>query len=270
MRVGTWNLRNFSEWGAEERRLPEIASKIASLDADVLAVQELHLLGQSATTEIEAWDALINTLPDYEGVRAAWNAPDTTVGLLYRSENTTVLSSKTIFQSDWSFPRPPLVAELEVKGAGERVSRFHVVVLHLKAYGDAESIGRRREALTKLADYLQDQDSDRWIILGDLNDSPHVDDDENIFLDTFQGHEPNYYFVTAGMPLGTVTSTGWYHYVDGEKRDGEFLDHLIVTGGLYDRYKTLSAQVVSVPAEDFDSWRDSHSDHFPVLVDFTP
>jgi hypothetical protein len=113
--LATWNLYNFSIYGAADFRAPEIAATIASLDADVIAVEELKVEDGTDGTPPQAWDALLEALPGYEGVHNPWDTFDTTVGLLYRSDTTTLVGWQTIFDDDsYSFPRPPLHATVRI------------------------------------------------------------------------------------------------------------------------------------------------------------
>ena len=267
--VGAWNLHNFSKYGTAETRVAAIASEIAALDVDALGVEELKLLNDTDATGPQAWDALLEALPGFGGVHAPWSTfGDTTVGLIYREATTTVIASETLFIGDTQpFPRPPLRVDLTVTKEG-RTSTFAVIVLHLKAFQD--SVDRRREACQKLRDYVQAQAEKRFVLIGDLNDDPYDLPSENSFDKTFLGAEPDYVFVTASLPPETVTSTGYFHKVGGQTYTGEFLDHAIVTGDLYDDFQTVAPLVVAKPEAEFDAWTAATSDHFPLIVTFQP
>ncbi len=264
--AGTWNLHNFSKYGENEWRLADIADKIAELDTDLLAVQELKVKDGTQGQPPQAWDKLLELLPDYSGIHNPWNTYDTTVGLLYRTATTSILSSQELFDLDsWAFPRPPLEAEVRLQ-KGSEVFEFYVIVLHLKAFGD--SVDRRRAACQKLTEYLAAKDQPRYLVIGDLNDDPYDHPTYNSFVDTFLDTEPAYYFVTAALPPESVTSVGYYHWVGSQKITGEFLDHAIVTGALWSGFGTITPTIISVPEGQYGSWETSYSDHFPVLVDF--
>lgn len=270
MTIGTWNLRNFSQWGVEEFRLPAIAAKIAGSGADILGLQEIKPADMTMGEGPQAWDALVESLDAYEGVKAPWNTPDTNVALIYRKDRVRVLSSKTIYANDgWPFPRPPLVVTAEI-GTAPDVVEVRVVVLHLKAFGDSESQGRRREAVEKLRGWIEGQPPAHWVIVGDLNDDPYDTDSDNIFDGHFLGNEPTWFFVTAALPQTSSTSTGWYHWVGDEKITGELIDHVIVSGGLDAAYSAMTPEILAVPRAEFEAWQDDYSDHFPVVVHFEP
>jgi endonuclease/exonuclease/phosphatase family metal-dependent hydrolase len=266
MTIGTWNLHNFSKYGLNEWRLPDISAKVQELDVDVLAVQELKIDEMATDESQQAWTGLIDSLDDYEGIHAPWETNDTTVGMLYRSSTVELLESKVLFPFDWQpFPRPPLEAKLSIKRDGKSIE-LTVIVLHLKAFKD--SVDRRREACKKLDEYIQKSGNKQTIVIGDFNDDPYDAPAQNSYVDTFLDTEPGYYFVTATLPPETVTSTGYYHWVNGQKITGEFLDHAIVTGELYDLYGSITPAVVAQPQSQFAAWKKSYSDHFPVLVTF--
>lgn len=267
--VGTWNLENFSEWGVDDWRLENVPGKIDELGVDLLAVQELVIEKGSDGDDPQAYDALLDALPSYDGVRNPWQVYDTSVGLLYRPDTVEILETEELFPDDsWAFPRPPLQAKVRIERLDESID-LTVIVLHLKARDDG--LERRLEACTKLWEYLRDSPPDtRVVILGDLNDDPNDVEEENAFTGTFLDTQPDYWFLTAELPPESVTSTGWYHWVGEEYIEGSFIDHVIATGPLVEDYTTWDPSIVSVDNEEWDSWETDYSDHFPVLVDFVP
>jgi endonuclease/exonuclease/phosphatase family metal-dependent hydrolase len=267
IRIVTWNLHNFSAWGPTDYRVETVAKAMMEMGPDILAVQELKVEQDSEGEPPQAWHRLLGLLPHHHGVHAPWSTYDTTVGLIYRKDRVTVLHHEVLFQDDdYAFPRPPLrVWVSALTDAGE--VQFDLIVLHLKAFGD--SADRRRAALEKLDAYLDAEDAPQTIILGDFNDTPYDPEQENVYWDTFLNVEPEYYFVTMGLPLGTVSSTGWFHMEDGVEKPGEFLDHIILTGGVYDRMESLVPWVEHVPEAEYEAYEQVLSDHFPVGVDLT-
>ncbi|MCB9730010.1 MAG: endonuclease/exonuclease/phosphatase family protein [Deltaproteobacteria bacterium] len=268
--VATWNLRDFSPYGAQESRLDHIAQQLAALDADIIGVQELEAREGSDGSPPQAWDALLDRLPAYEGVHAPWNLQDSVVGLLVRRDTVRVLAAKPIFVGDWwPFPRAPLDATLSVEKP-EGTVLLHVVVIHLKAFGDSESLSRRREACTKLAGALGGRGDARYVLVGDFNDSPHDPAPESAFVGTLLGVEPVWTFVTAALPPTTVSSTGGSHEVDGQVIEGGLLDQIVVDETVTDLYPAPVAEVIARPVAEYDAWRAGWSDHFPVILHLTP
>ena len=267
--VGTWNLHNFSIYGEDEWRLADIATHIGDeLAPDLLAVQELKVRDGTDGAPPQAWDALLELLPDYAGVHAPWDTFDSAVGLLYRPERVTLDATEILFEDDsWAFPRSPLAATVTVSDpAAEADVTLTVVVLHLKAMGD--SADRRLLACGKLDGWVDAHPERAVVLIGDWNDDPYDPPGENVFAGTFLDAPDDYVFVTTVFPPESVTSTGWYHFVDGQRVEGEFLDHAVVTTGLHRRFASVTTTIVGVPEAAFSDYRERLSDHFPVLVDF--
>jgi len=263
--IATWNLHNFSKYGVDEWRLEDIAAYITELDADVLAVQELKVKEGTTGSGTQAFDRLLELLPAYDGLHAKWDIKDTTVGLLYKTSTVTLDGHKELFTSDWdAFPRQPLEATITVGGQWT----LNVIVLHLKAFKDG--LERRRKACKALADYIPKQKNKKYLIIGDLNDDPYDSAASNSYEGTFLNAEPEYHFLSKTLPKGTVTSTGYYTWINGKKHNGEFLDHAIATGALKSAYSTITTEVRGLPESQWADWKKSYSDHFPVLVHFTP
>lgn len=266
--VGTWNLHNFSVYGVREWRLDDIATKIAELDVDVLAVQELKVEEGTDGEPPQAWDGLLERLPDFDGLHNPWNTRDTTVGLIYRTDTTTVLASDMLFEDEsYAFPRPPLVVHVEVVKGSASVE-LDIVVVHLKAFGD--SVDRRRAACAMLDEYLRERPERRYLVIGDYNDDPHDAVEDNAFVGTFLDAEPMYYFVTEVFPPEAVTSLGYYHFVDGRRVTGELLDHVVATGAVVDTFSELIPRIESVPESQYDEYDNDYSDHFPVILTMIP
>ena len=271
--VGAWNLHNFSKWGPTEFRLDDVAAKIQELGVDVLAVEELQVRDGTDGQGEQAYDALLQRLPGFGIERAPWRRiggeiTDTVVGLLYDQTTTTIEDSGVIFEDDWSaFPRAPLEVRVTVHH-GDVATTFSVIVLHLKAFQD--SVDRRRAACAKLVAYLGAKTDPRYVLIGDFNDDPYDPPSSNSFTGTFLDNEPALHFVTQALPPESVTSTGFYHYVNGTKLTGEFLDHAVVTGPLYDAFQTVTPVIHGVPQSDFTWFRDTYSDHFPLVITLTP
>ncbi|HIF20312.1 MAG TPA: hypothetical protein EYQ27_00035 [Gemmatimonadetes bacterium] len=168
-----------------------------------------------------------------------------------------------------AFPRAPLEARFRA-GSGAAGLSVNVLVLHLKAFGDPESLQRRLAASRQLRDYVAARADQRYVILGDLNDSPFDEGDDNAFAGTLLGVEPTWHFVTAQLPRESVSSLGYFHFVGDERVRGEFLDHFVVTGTFMELYSDVIPEIRGVPPWQYDDWEESRSDHFPVVVQFVP
>lgn len=265
MTLGTWNMRNFSEYGLDEWRLDTVVPFVDALPADLIAIQELKPDENGSWDDQQALDFVIDST-HFEGLHNPWRTFDTSVGLLYDPDIVTVVATEELFAGDsWAFPRPPLRVDVEVS-RGDRTLSFTVFSLHLKAQGD--DVERRRLACAALNDYVREQGLEDAILLGDLNDDPHDPEEDNAFLGTLLGEDPYWRFLTEDLPPESVTSTGWYHWVGDEQIQGEFIDHAIARGPLADRYASITPEIRGVPESEYQEFRQDYSDHFPVLVRF--
>ncbi|MCC7539755.1 MAG: endonuclease/exonuclease/phosphatase family protein [Deltaproteobacteria bacterium] len=264
--VAAWNLHNFSTYGTRELRIDAIAAQIDALDADVVGVEEIKVEDGTEGVGPQAWDALLERLPTHDGVHNPYDTFDTAVGLIFRRATATIVDYQTILTSDRdAFPRPPLDVTVRVVRGTTDIT-FHVVVVHLKAFGD--SVERRRSACAMLRAYIESHPDRDWIVIGDFNDDPYDPPAENSFVGTFLDAEPDFHFVTASLPPESITSLGYYHYVDGVQIRGELLDHAVVTGSLVSRFAEVVPSIVAT--DDLDAWEMTHSDHFPIVVTFAP
>ncbi len=266
--LGTFNLHNFSKYGDAEFRIDDIATKIDEVNADVLGVQELKVKEGTTGAPPQAWDALLTKLPTRDGTHGKWNTFDSTVGFIWNTATTTLLSEQSLFESDnYAFPRAPLHARFRVSKQGA-ATEVNVIVVHLKAF--QSSYERRRDACKKLRGFIDGQSDKHFVVLGDFNDDPYDGPADNSYVGTFLDQQPAYHFLTQQLPPVSVTSTGFYHYVNGKKITGEFLDHVIATGEWVDNFTSATPKIFSVPESGYAAWEKDYSDHFPVIVTFTP
>ena len=268
MVIGSWNLKNFSPYGTQDFRIEDIADHIEDLQPDVLAIQELKVREGSEGDGQQAWDALLGELEGYEGIANPYNPIDSVVGLIYRPEHVQVIAHKALFVGQWwPFPRAPLEVTLRIEREGRSIT-MKVIVVHLKAF--PEGADRREEACEDLHAYLKNGLAQTTLIVGDFNDTPTDPPEDNVFASTFLDPAGGYDFITADLPLGTVTTLGYPQRVNGVVMYGEFLDHGVATERLHTSYTDITAEVVDRPVEEYGWYEDTYSDHFPVLLHFTP
>jgi endonuclease/exonuclease/phosphatase family metal-dependent hydrolase len=183
------------------------------------------------------------------------------VGVLYDPSAVALVASRALFEDDhYAFPRAPLELDLAVGDV-----ELRMIVLHLKAF--AADVDRRRAACAKLDEYLSGDEGARVILLGDLNDDPYDPPADNAFTGTFLDAAPRYHFLTHALPPESVSSVGYHHFVDGVQIEGEFLDHIIVTGAFADLWGTPVPVIHAEPPSAYDAWESDYSDHFPVVLE---
>lgn len=154
VRVVTWNLHNFP--GAEQN-LSRLRGRLAQLDADLLAVQEIHAPTALADL-LPGWQLHLSAHGGRGHQRLGIAFDPTALELLAPIREHTELTMN-------GHVRPAVSAHLRVHGGPD----FHVVVVHLKARGDGFTLRRKQwPLLADLARDLLHSDPD-LIILGDFN-----------------------------------------------------------------------------------------------------
>jgi len=271
--VVTWNLLHFGAPNSgpadEALQMARVRDVILGTDADLWAVQEVTSAG--------AFAALLEVLPGYGGLLASdpsvqggadsYDEGELKVGLVYKRSAVEVGEARVVLaELAWEFAgRPPLEARVRLlAGAGGGESRDAVVlVLHAKADAQTESWERRRAAAAGLAAYLDATWPDRPVLVpGDWNDDldesivPGRDTPYRAFLDA----APEWVFPTETLGAGGATSVLGFDDV---------IDHILASNEAMAWYETGSAQIHRVD-EHVPRYRETTSDHLPVLARFAP
>lgn len=267
--VAGWNIEWFGSTGNgpsnETLQLQNARDVIAGADFDIWGVAEIT--GQAA------WNNLESQLTGYTGFLAGestvtngptyYGASEQKVGILYRSSIATLLGAKVILTAyDADFAgRPPLEAKLRVtlNGVTEDVV---VIVLHAKAFNDASSWQKRRNASVALKSYLDaTYPTQKVIVVGDWND----DVDTSITsgspspYQNFVDDAARYAFPTRALSLAGVSSTTGY---------SDMIDHHLNSNEMFATLVPGSAEVYRVDSY-VASYDATTSDHFPVLSRYT-
>lgn len=248
----TWNLENFPQ-------SPQTADAVVQLldeeVPDVVALQEI--------TDVDAFDALLASLPAYEGVLNDDEGAYQRVGVLYRADRVQLDEMETLFASDWyAFPRPPLRVGLTWTGESGTQFDFSLLSVHLKAMVDDESAARRRTACERLEQWVREEsqrpgaDPD-IMIAGDWNDELTDPEEDNVFT-AFLERPEQYRFLT-----NTAAEHGDYSYIPFKK----LIDHVMVTTDSLGEYGDGSTEVLR-PDQADPSYRYDVSDHRPVVSRF--
>jgi len=260
--VLTWNLENFPLSGETSAFVSET---VTELNADLVAVQEISdpAAFVAMAAALPAYDAVLNDDPD--GFQR--------VGLLYNSERVSLTDVETLFDGYddlcgaagcwYPFPRPPLKAQVTATTATGATFDFIVVVVHLKAYLDAESEDRRRAACEALDGWIRDQlaggAEQDVVVLGDFNDSLTDPPQNNVFQPFLQAPEL-YTFLT--LPL---EEAGQHTYISYDS----FIDHVLITTDALAEYGDGVTTVLPLEAA-YSGYQSTVSDHRPVLSLFMP
>lgn len=249
--LATWNLELFPKTSESAVDVPAILDGLA-----------LDLIGVEEIADPAAFAAMVAAMPDHAGVLAQ-DSPDAFQrnGILYRPSRVTLSELETLFPNDWyAFPRPPIKAHVTVNGTTPPFD-FDFVVVHLKAYFDAESEDRRRKACIALDAWVRGRiangaDPD-VVIVGDWNDRLGDEPEHNVFQ-VFLDAPDDYHFLT--FPLFTAGETSYIPYPS-------LIDHILVTSDALAEYGTGSTYVIPLETTVPD-YQANVSDHRPVVSRF--
>ena|SRR5579883_3154373 len=267
LRVGTFNVRRF---GAEDTDMTKLSKLVASLDVDVLAVQEIQSESRfrDLAARVSRGGRTYRVAISECGGRSAMR-----LGFLYDERRVALLSTKEYPElapggrgrcTDGE--RPGFVG---VFRDGART--VHLLAIHLTPGGEPGDFAKRRvqwERAHTIAAKLREDGASAVVVLGDANSTGYRDDanGERRFVDEKAR--------AAGMQVESsdVACTEYY-----EKEDGLYapslLDHAVATTDLVARN---SARVHGYCAElRCDPYRSRTpppdfadvSDHCPVTID---
>ncbi len=251
LEIATWNIEQFPK---HRNTVKDLRQLITDLDIDVFAVQEI--------TNVDSFTALVNSLPDYDGrVGSAASSYNLWPGVIYKTDLVTLVSEEYLFTGEYNFPRAPYSLYLRARKNNE-VFDFHLIILHLKAFGDEESENRRRGAIRTLESYLEAQlanpanDPD-YIVAGDWNDLLNDRLEDNVFL-PFLEDTVDYMFLTESL----LDDPDGFSFI-GNSNFRSLIDHIMVSGSIFSAYPSIETRVIKLD-EEFPPYLLEVSDHRPV------
>ena len=268
--LATWNLLYFgapNQGPSDELlQMARVRDVIRGTDADLWGVQEV--------TSRTAFDNLVAALPGYSGILAndptvvggtgSYHVSEIKVGLIYKTAVVEITGARIIL-SDLDRPfagRPPLELSVRLTHAGTTHDAV-VIVLHAKASSDTASWRRRAAAGAGLKDYLDaNWPSAVVLVPGDWNDD--VDQSITTGRDTpyrpFVNAPSDWAFPTAELSDAGVSSILGY---------SDVIDHVLASDEAMAWYQSGSSLVYRVD-ELIPNYRETTTDHLPVLVRFRP
>ena len=248
--VATWNLENFP---MTSQTPEQVANIIASLDLDLLGVQEI--------SDVDAFEELLARLPYHDGFLSSHTYVDGAyqkVGFIWRTDVLKATNLQLIFNGSFNaFPRPPLLAKFTTLEE-TNIEHFWAITVHLKAGTSYEERDRRIEGVQKLHTYANDliaaEENAHVILLGDFNERLDSNYGEIVF-EPFLDNSADYSFLTAGL------HTGAFSYI----WSSSLIDHMIVTTTFMDNNNTLEIMIPRLEQE-LDNYTTMISDHLPVVT----
>ena len=260
--LGFWNIEHFNR-NVSDTKITAVASVIARLSLDVLGLVEVQQ---------EAMDRLVDAL-DRQGHAADFELLNVSGGqdlaVLYDPETTTVTQLPQIADRNQgalnartstgrtAFPRKPMFARCRVAHPDDanRFVEFITIVVHLKAFGDAQSRERRRLAGQMLAQVIADIDAHEnlpVVLGGDFND--------RVDTDVFQA------LIDAPDMLTTTADdaqAGGISYIGGRR---SLIDHILVSGDLGLTHTAGDDTAIVRLDQSIGDFADQVSDHVPLVM----
>ncbi len=254
LEVLSWNIEQFAKHG---KTIGNVRDIILDLDADIFAVQEI-----TASSDFERLLDSLNAVSDAEwDGRLNRFSTNLMTGIIYKKSIVTVEADTYLFVGDFDFAgRPPHVLYLNSQN-NNKLFDFTLIILHLKAFQDPESRGRRQRAIQKLENWvsrqLQDPNNDPdFILVGDWNDELDQPAGENVFL-PFLADTANYLFLTGRF----VGIPGEFTFIGGGFES--LIDHILMTRTVESAYPAFSSEILKID-QSFVNYEEQVSDHRPV------
>jgi len=254
--VLTWNIEHFPKRG--QITVDNVTQIIEALDVDLLAIQEVK--------DTVEFNNMVKSLDKYEGyLESSWFAG---LAYIYKTDVIQINDIYEIYTTSpyWSpFPRSPMVMDMIVNE-----EQVFVINNHFKCCGNGkldtgnrdDEENRRFRASSLLKEYIDENLSDRNVILlGDLNDILTDDQANNVFQ-MFMDDPENYLFADAEIAR---ENTGDWSYPTWPSH----LDHMLITNELFDEFESDGSLIETLKIEQFISggWEiydNNISDHRPV------
>ncbi len=162
-RIATYNMEYLTTWIPKERR-QNLQETLKSLDADIVAVQEVDDKAALAATFGKGWNFAIADLPE----------EDQELGVAVR-EPYKILDYKLVYPGskyNHAFPNHRDVMRCLVETPGGTVIAVYSVHLRSRRDGRAKTDDSRCEAASLIAEAVKNSRESLQIVMGDFNDTP--------------------------------------------------------------------------------------------------
>jgi endonuclease/exonuclease/phosphatase family metal-dependent hydrolase/S1-C subfamily serine protease len=258
--AGFWNIEHFNG-DVSTQRVGRVADVLAQLSMDVMGLVEV---------EKPALERLVRALRD-RGSAAEFRVLDTPgrqdLAILFDSETATVELATDINQRHGTalaartraglkaFPREPLFARCQVRLGNVQFTEFMMIVVHFKAFGDAQSRARRRLAaklLAQIIDDVREQTRLPVVLGGDFNESLNTE-----VLGALTG-SPDLFAMTSDDALtNAATFVGGSHL--------SLIDHIIVSKDVRPGDIMGDDAAIVRLDKDVSNFTRDISDHVPIV-----
>lgn len=259
--VGFWNIEHFND-RVQDDRVRDVASVVAQLQLNVLGMTEVQagalsrLQAELATHGSDYGFEVLNT-PGAQDIAVLFDRD--TAKVKHRTDiarrHKKKLRAKTT-TGRTVFPRHPMFVECTVDEGQGGEAKFLMIVVHLKAFGDAQSRERRRLAAQTLAAIIEDvrEREDLPVVLGgDFN--------EKLNNDVLSA-------LTASPDLMALTAddavSGAFSFVGSSHRS--LIDHIITTSDVVTGDIAGDDAAIVRLDQSVHDFADSVSDHVPLVV----
>ena len=259
--IGFWNIEHFNN-RVSNRRIEDIADVIDRLSMDVLGLveveeQALNRLVASLGNRGNGADFVLLNVRGSQDIAVLYDSDTTSVTLRndlndhYRQR----LDAKTTGGKK-AFPRDPLFAKCNVMDGNQQKVEFLMIVVHLKAFGDAQSRARRKlaaEILAEIINDIQNREDIPVVLGGDFNDALNTD-----VFSSLQD-SPDLFALTADDERNPDAAT----YIG--RRYSSVIDNIIVSKDL--KMGDISGDDAAIVRLDSSirDFSDRISDHVPVV-----
>ena len=258
--VGFWNIEHFNR-SVSDARVAAVAEVFRNLSMDAMGLTEVSTdaLDRLALAMTAQGKSVDYELLDVRGAQE--------IAILYDKSTTEVKQAKAIARRNaarfealtpggkTAFPRKPLIAKVLIDPEAAEPIEFVMIVVHLKAYGDAQSRARRRLAAQMLREVILDirETEGLPVVLGgDFNEVLGND-----VLAPIQ-ETPDMLALTADDAV-----SGGISYVG--KRYRSLIDHVVVSSDVsLGDIQGDDAAIVRLDKSTAD-FADTVSDHVPVV-----
>ena len=242
--IMTWNIKDFPINNSTINHVNEI---ILDIQPDIIAFQEIN----NGT----AFNNLENNIPAYEFVSSGNG-----LALATRRDVIDIIGWSTLFPSSgYEFAwRYPLLVELNWS-CGINALTLQIINIHLKSGSSNEDFNRRYDSCNLLSQYINENPSINFIILGDYNDEITDFENNNSLLPLIINEQIS--FATE-----SIASIDYYASYPSWP---SFIDHIALSYNLFN--ELTNGNINTIRVDDYTGYnffQNNISDHRPVIWSF--